>query len=32
MNKIWQEYRRTLEKELGAELAHEFVGSLYWLC
>lgn len=29
MNEIWQEYRRTLKKELGEELAQEFVDSLY---
>lgn len=29
MNKIWQEYRQTLEKELGKELAREFVDSLH---
>lgn len=29
MNKIWHKYRRTLEKELGGELADEFVGSLH---
>lgn len=29
MNQIWQIYRRTLEKELGEELARKFVDSLH---
>ena len=29
LNPTWRKYRRTLEKELGEELAKEFVESLY---